>query len=163
MAESDSPKAPKLAELFPPQAVVVGLKSRTKNDAVAELAHVLAECGRINETEERTVVESILAREKIGSSALYNGFAFPHCRVSFTERFVGALGIEPRGIPFDALDGEPVRSIFLFLAPLDRREELYDLLGRIMAIGSDKSRRLQLQGCRTAEAVHRLLTELDNP
>ena len=40
-------------------------------------------------------------------------------------------------------------------------EELYEILGRITAIGRDKSRRAQLRGCRSAEAAHHFLQELD--
>jgi PTS system nitrogen regulatory IIA component len=150
-----------LAEIFPPQAIVLGLVQRTKRGVVEELVHHLVELGNLAAAEEKTVVESVLAREKMGSTALGNGIAFPHCRSSITERFVGVLGLEPRGVPFDALDGEPVHSIFLLLAPLDGREKHYEVLGRITAIGRDKSRRVQLRGCRTAAAVHDILQELD--
>jgi len=68
---------------------------------------------------------------------------------------------DARGIPFEALDGEPVHSVFLLLAPLKNREQHYEVLGRISAIGKDKGRRLQLRGCRSAEAVHDFLQELD--
>jgi mannitol/fructose-specific phosphotransferase system IIA component (Ntr-type) len=59
------------------------------------------------------------------------------------------------------VDGEPVRCIFLLLAPLDRRKELYEVLGQITGIGTDKSRRFQLRGCKTADAVYRLLQPLN--
>jgi mannitol/fructose-specific phosphotransferase system IIA component (Ntr-type) len=151
-----------LADVFAPEAIVIGLRSRTKPDAIAELVRQFVNLGYIKTEEGTAVTQSILAREKLGSTALYNGIALPHCRSSCTEKFVGVLGTEPDGIPFDAVDGEPVHSIFLLLAPLDRREELYELLGRITAIGRDKSRRLQLKGCQTVEAVHHFLRELDH-
>jgi mannitol/fructose-specific phosphotransferase system IIA component (Ntr-type) len=78
-----------------------------------------------------------------------------------TETFVGALGFEHNGIPFDALDGEPVYNVFLFLGPLDAREQFYEILGRITAVGLDKSKRLRFQGCQTAKAVHQFLQDLD--
>jgi PTS system nitrogen regulatory IIA component len=150
-----------LADVFPPDAIVVGLKNRTKHGAVAELVHHLVELGRVAEDDEQAIVESVLAREKVGSTALYDGIAFPHCRSTVTEQFVGVLGIEPDGIRFDAIGGGLVQSVFLFLAPLERREELCEVLGRIAAIGRDKSQRAQLRGCRTAEAAHRFLQALD--
>lgn len=150
-----------LAEIFPPEAIVLGLKSRTRETAIAELVEHLVRLGYIREGDAEGVGESILAREKVGSTALYDGIALPHCRSTVTERFIGVLGIEPAGIAFEAVNGGPVHSIFLVLAPLEGREALYDVLGRIMAIGRDKSRRAQLGGCRTAEAAHRFLQELD--
>jgi PTS system nitrogen regulatory IIA component len=150
-----------LAEIFPPEAIVVGLKNRTKPEVIAELVHHLVGLGHITESDQKTVIESILAREKLGSTALYDGIAFPHCRSTLTERFVGVLGLELNGIPFDSVGGRPVQGIFLFLAPLERREEFCEVLGRITAIGRDKSYLTQLRGCQTAEAAHRFLQALD--
>jgi mannitol/fructose-specific phosphotransferase system IIA component (Ntr-type) len=150
-----------LAEIFPQEAIVVGLVQHTKRGVVEELVHHLVKLGRLAESEEKAVVGSILAREKMGSTALGNGIAFPNCRSNFTDKFIGVLGFDPRGVPFDSVDGEHVHSIFLVLAPLDGREEHYEVLGRITAIGRDKSRRAQLRGCRSAEAVHDFLQELD--
>jgi PTS system nitrogen regulatory IIA component len=150
-----------LAEIFPPEAIVMGLESRTKQGAIAELVHHLVGLGRLGKDDEKGVVESMLTREKLGSTALYAGLAFPHCRSTVTDRFVGALGIEPDGILFDGGPSGSVQSVFLFLAPLEQREELYEVLGRIAAIGRDKSRLAQLRGCSTAKAAHRFLQELD--
>jgi PTS system nitrogen regulatory IIA component len=160
-ATSEAKMSIGLAEIFPPEAIVVGMKGRTKHEVIAELVHHLADLGYISESDEKGVVESILAREKLGSTILYDGIAFPHCRSTCTERFIGVLAIEPDGIPFNAANGGSVQSLFLFLAPLERREELYEVLGRLAALSRDKSRRAQLRGCRTAEAAHRFLQELD--
>jgi PTS system nitrogen regulatory IIA component len=155
------PPLPGLASIFPPQAIVVGLRGRGKAEVIAELAHHLVRLGQISEVEAAAAVGDVLAREKRAATAPSHGIAFPHCRCPFTQEFVGALGIEPGGVPFGAADGEPVDAVFLILAPPGRPEELYDLLGRITALGRDKSRRYQLRGCRTPEAVSHLLQELD--
>jgi mannitol/fructose-specific phosphotransferase system IIA component (Ntr-type) len=150
-----------LAETFRPEAIVIGLKNRTKDGVIAELVQHLVRLGDVTADKAAVVVENIVARERVGSSALYDGVAFPHCRSALVERFVGVLGIEPGGIPFDAVGGGLVHGVFLFLAPLEQRRELYELLGRIAAIGRDKSRRAQLRGCRTPEAAHCFLRTQD--
>jgi PTS system nitrogen regulatory IIA component len=150
-----------LAEIFSREAIVTTLTQRTKPGVIEELVHRLVELGHLGEEEEKTVLGSILAREKLGSTALGNGIAVPHCRSSLTEKFIGAVGLDLRGIPFDAMDGGPVHGVFLLLAPLDGRAKHYEVLGRIIAIGRDKSRQVQLRGCRTPEAVHDFLQELD--
>jgi nitrogen PTS system EIIA component len=150
-----------LAGIFPAEAIVIGLVQRTKRGVVEELVHHFVELGILVKGEEKAVIESVLAREKMGSTALGNGIAFPHCRSSLTEKFIGVLGLDSRGVPFDAVDGEPVHSVFLLMAPLNDREKHYEVLGRIMAIGRDKSQRVQLRGCRTPEAVRHFLQELD--
>src|SRR5262249_55740709 len=112
---------------------------------------------------ERLVVDTILDREDLGSTALGNGIAFPHCQWGSLERFVGVAGLLDRGIPFDARDGEPVDSIFLTLAPPDDPEQHVDVLGRLVASGRDKALRLLLRGCRTPEHVAVFLRRLDPP
>ena len=150
-----------LAQIFPPEAIVIGLVQRTKRGVIEELVHHLVELGNLVQGEEKAVAESVLAREKLGSSALGNGIAFPHCRWNPMEKLIGVLGLDSRGIPFDAVDGEPVYSVFLLMVPLNDRDNHYELLGRITAIGRDKSVRLQLRGCRTAEEAHEFLQKLD--
>lgn len=149
-----------LSEVFPPETILIGIRERTKHGAIEEMVRHLVGLGYLEATLEKTVVEMILAREKMGTTGV-NRIAFPHCRGSFTERFIGVVAVDKGGIPFDALDGDPVHAIFLVLAPLERREQHFELLGRIAALGKDKGQRLQLQGCRSAERLHSFLQELD--
>jgi PTS system nitrogen regulatory IIA component len=151
-----------LADVFPLDAIVMGLSQRNKVGAVEELIHRLVKRGRVTPESESIFVQMILAREKMGTTALGNGVAFPHCRTSQSPGFLGVIGHERNGIPFDAIDGEPVHTIFLLLGPLDQRVQLFQLLGRISAIGRDKALRLLLRGCRTAEHVYSFLQEIDS-
>lgn len=150
-----------LADIFPAEAIILGLEHHTKHGVIEDLVHRLVVLGHIAPEAEPTISQMILAREKVGSTALGNGIAFPHCRTSATEKFVGVLGIECPGIAFDSVDGELVSCIFLLLAPLDQREQLFEILGRITAIGRDKSQRFQLRGCQSAQMAFHFLQELD--
>jgi mannitol/fructose-specific phosphotransferase system IIA component (Ntr-type) len=150
-----------LADIFPAEAVVIDLQHRAKAGVVAELVRRLVETERIPPEAERSLIETILAREKMGSTALGNGIAFPHCRSSVTETFVGAVGIDPEGVSFDAVDKGLVQIIFLLIGPLTNREQHFDILGRISSIGRNRAVRLQLAGCRSAERVNRVLREWD--
>src|SRR5262249_20841797 len=134
----------RLAELFPPAAIRVGLESQAKAAVIAELVRHAVVLGHLPAKAERLVVDTILDGEDLGSTALGNGIAFPHCQWGSLERFVGVAGLLDRGIPFDARDGEPVDSIFLTLAPPDDPEQHVDVLGRLVAIGRDKGLRLLL-------------------
>jgi mannitol/fructose-specific phosphotransferase system IIA component (Ntr-type) len=150
-----------LAQVFPLEAIVVGLETCTRSGVIFELIRRLVTLGHLAEQEEKSLIARILAREKLGTTALGNGIAMPHCRSSSATRYIGALALEPRGIPFDAIDGQPVHAVFLVLAPPDGREHYYEILGNITAIARDKTRRLHLRGCRTPEMAHRYLQELD--
>jgi nitrogen PTS system EIIA component len=149
----------RLADIFPREAIHLGLENRTKRGVVRELVHHLIDTGRGTKAGEATLVKAVLAREALGTTALGNGIAFPHCRCELAERVVGTLAIDERGVDFESLDGAPVHAVFLLVVPLRAREEHYEVLGKITAIGRDKGLRLQLRGCRTVHAVHDFLSD----
>ena len=151
----------KLADIFSPAAIRLSLENHTKLGVIEELVAHLIEIGSLKVEGKAALVTSIMAREKLGTTALGNGIAFPHCHSGFAERFVGALAVDKRGVLFNAVDGAPVFAVFLLVVPPEEREQQYELLGKITAIGRDKVQRLQLRGCRTPEAVHDLLRDLD--
>jgi mannitol/fructose-specific phosphotransferase system IIA component (Ntr-type) len=150
-----------LADIFLPQAVIIGLENRTKTGVVGELVHRLVENRCIARADEQPLVEMILAREKLGSTALGNGIAFPHSRASVTETFVGAVAIDDEGVEFNALDKGLVHVVFLLVGPLKDREIHFELLGRIAGIGRQKPMLLQLRGSSSPDEVRALLKEWD--
>lgn len=150
-----------LADVFAPEAAVPDLAGRDRAAIVRELVERLVALGRITQEEEASVVAGILAQDSLGPAVFPGGLAAPHCRTSATEEFVGAVGLVPVGIP-PAGDGEPVFCFFVVVSPLDRREQLYELLGRIAALGADKTWRLRLRAARTPGEVHDVLKGFDN-
>jgi PTS system nitrogen regulatory IIA component len=150
-----------LAGVFPMQAILLGMARQSRETIIAAFIHHLVELKELQSEDEGPVVQQILNRERMGSTALGNGIAIPNCLSAHTERFLGVLGILGEGIDFNAVDGEPVRCVFLVVGPPELREQHFDLLGRITAIGRDKSLRLQLLGCRSPEGIHHFLEELD--
>lgn len=150
-----------LANIFPPEAIQVGLEGNSKHALITTLVRRLVDLESIPKREEQGLVRAIMAREILGTTALGNGVAFPHARTRLTDRLLGVLGLEPKGVPFDALDRSPVYGVFLLLAPETVTKEYFEVLGKITAIGKDKSLRMQLRGCRSAAAVHRFLQDVD--
>jgi mannitol/fructose-specific phosphotransferase system IIA component (Ntr-type) len=162
MQETIAPPMPiRLADVFPADAAILRLANRTKEGVVGELVHRLVEIGRVAPDVEQSLTEMVLARERLGSTAIGNGIAFPHCRSSVTETFVGAVAIDREGVSFNALDKGLVHMIFLLVGPLTNREEHFHVLGQISSIGRHQAMRWQLCGCRSGEEVHDLLREWD--
>jgi len=152
-----------LADVFPPEAILVGLEHRSKTAVIEELVHHAVVLGDLPDDALEPIVETILRREELSSTALGNGVAFPHCVCRPLSRLVGVVGLLRQGVAFDAWDGEPVDSLFLTLTPDDRPEQHCYVMGRLVAIGRNKSLHLLLRGCRTGEDVSRFLGELDSP
>ena len=69
-----------------------------------------------------SLYEEIEQREKIGTTGLGEGIAFPHARINGLERPLIAFATIPNGVDFDAPDGKPAQLVFLFLHPAKRVE-----------------------------------------
>src|SRR5690606_35295187 len=74
------------------------------------------------------IYESLLAREKLGSTGFGNGIAIPHCRLEQCTEAVGALLQLSSEIDFDSLDGAPVDLIFVLLVLYEATEQHLQIL-----------------------------------
>ena len=120
-----------------PKAIVF-LKATERNAALLELIAAL----QLN--DPHTFSEAVLAREQIISTGIGLGVAIPHAKLPTYHDFFIAIGIQKQGIPWDALDGTPVRVIFLVGGPDDRQTEYLQLLSRLTVAVKDQHRRKAL-------------------
>src|SRR5271165_5708841 len=103
-----------LADLVAPNAIIPALKVNSKKQALQELAAKAAElCGQ----NEKTIIEILLQREKLGSTGVGNGIAIPHGKLPKLSKLFGLFARLDRAIDFEALDGQPIDLVFLLLAP----------------------------------------------
>jgi len=82
-----------LAELFPPEAILVGLEHRSKTAVIEELVRHAVALAHLPDAAEEPIVETILRREELSSTGLGNGVAFPHCVCRPLNRLVGVAGL----------------------------------------------------------------------
>ncbi|MGE0080696.1 MAG: PTS IIA-like nitrogen regulatory protein PtsN [Thiohalomonadaceae bacterium] len=103
------------------------------------------------------VFDSLLARERLGSTGLGHGVALPHGRVKTSEQTVGAFLRLKKGVDFDAVDREPVDLLFAMLVPEHSTDEHLQLLAQLAEMFSDTDMRRRLREAADAEAVKRLI------
>ncbi len=152
----------KLTQLVPEGAVQTGLKSVERDDAVAELVDLLVAAGAAQPKLRGELIKSVLDREKRGSTGFGRGVAVPHVKHKSVRKMIAAVGLSPRGIEFNALDRQPVYSVFLLLSPEDRPEEHLQAMEVIFKnLSKDTFRRL-LRQSQTPDEVRALLEEADN-
>ena len=111
--KNDVPAPVKLSSLINEHLILCGMRARTKQEAIDELSSLVAEIEP--GLDRKAIVESVLARERECSTAMGRGCAFPHGKVAGLEQMIVAVGTSEIGVDFDALDGEPVNFIVLFL------------------------------------------------
>jgi mannitol/fructose-specific phosphotransferase system IIA component (Ntr-type) len=128
------------------------VQATTVDDAIFEIGTALA---LAHDLDPQHVVDSLRRREGLGTTALGAGLALPHGRADIPKS-VGALGISPLGIDWDAPDGLPVHVVVALLSPVEGSQHLA-ALARVAAALSNATLCAQLLAASDAKDVHRLL------
>ncbi|MCP5469475.1 MAG: PTS sugar transporter subunit IIA [Chlamydiales bacterium] len=110
--------------------------------ALEKLVDVLDEHGKLFDRD--AFYKAIIDREQIVSTGIGMGVAVPHAKLPGYKTFFIAVGIHPRGIAWDALDGVPVRLIFMIGGPDDKQTEYLQLLSRLTLAIKDEDRRKKM-------------------
>lgn len=145
-----------LGDLISPQAVFPELRVKNKKQALQELSDKAAV---ITGLRGRDIYETLLQRERLGSTGVGRGIAIPHGRVEKLDRIVSLFARLPEPIDFDALDGEPVDLIFLLLAPEHAGADHLKALARISRLLREPSAIEKLRGSKDGTALYAVLTE----
>jgi PTS system nitrogen regulatory IIA component len=145
-----------VTDLLTPAAVVPALKVNSKKQALQELAGKAAE---LTGQSERTLLEVLIQREKLGSTAVGNGIAIPHGKLPKLERLFGLFARLPRPIDFEALDNEPVDLIFLLLAPEGAGADHLKALAQVARLLRNPSTARKLRESQDADALYAVLTQ----
>lgn len=116
----------KFTELLNPDCTSCALEAASKKRALELAGELLART--YPEFDAEAVFDALMARERLGSTAVGEGVAIPHCRLESCERPVGALMQLASGVDFDAPDGAPVDLLFILVVPAEAHEDHLQLL-----------------------------------
>lgn len=107
----------RLSNIIKDKNVLLEMKAQKKDEALAELAAHLKKQKLIN--HEKEIIEKLLQREALGSTALGEGIAIPHCKAKGIKGPILTVGISRGGVNFEAPDGRPVQVFFLLITSPD--------------------------------------------
>ena len=123
-----------IASLLPTGNILLDLDAGSK-------ARLFDAVGALFETNrgiaKKVVVDSLQAREKLGSTGLGQGIAIPHGRIRGLTEAQGAFVRLKSPIPFDAPDGKPVAQVFVLLVPEHATEQHLQLLSELAQMFSE--------------------------
>jgi nitrogen PTS system EIIA component len=132
----------------------VALKPRTKQQAIADLADLVACSSRCGDLTPEEIARRLTAREQQGSTAYGGGLAIPHARIEGLSEFIVAVGVCPRGVEFEAMDGKRVRLFVVILGPADQPQPYLKLLASISRLLVNARLRRELLHASSAAAAH---------
>jgi PTS system nitrogen regulatory IIA component len=136
-----------LTDLVDVPAIMPALKANSKK----QLLQLLSErAASITGIPEREIFDTILQRERLGSTGVGNGIAIPHGKLAGVKRITGV---------FAALDDEPVDLVFLLLAPEGAGADHLKALSRIARVLRDGETVAKVRGTSDAAAIHALLSD----
>jgi PTS system nitrogen regulatory IIA component len=143
-----------LTDLVAPNAILPTLKVSSKKQALHELA---VRAAVLSGQNERSIFEVLMQREKLGTTAIGNGIAIPHAKMSNLTRLFGLFARLDRPLDFEALDNQPVDLIFLLLAPEGAGADHLKALARVARLLRDPAIAHNLRASHDAEAIYAVL------
>jgi nitrogen PTS system EIIA component len=147
----------RLSDILNPERILVDIDGsvvRTKSDALQKLSELLSPAIGVQASE---VENLLLDRERLQSTGIGDGVAIPHCALDAAQAQALALLLCPRGVEFEAIDGEPVEIVFGVVGPKRATGEHLRTLARISRLLRDEQTRLRLLASPNATAAYQLI------
>jgi len=151
----------RILEFLSKKAIISDIKSVKKQDIIKELVEALIDAEEVEKRYQDKLIEALMARESLGSTAIGQGVAIPHAKLEGVKKLVAAFGLSKKGVDFDSLDGEPAYIFFLLVAPQDSAGPHLKALARISRLLKDKYFRDALRACQDEASVIKIITEED--
>lgn len=152
-ADGPGPGIP--ADLLAPEDILLDCEASTRERLFACVAGAL---GARHGLAKEAIVAGLDARERLGSTALGQGVAIPHARLSGLTRAIAAF-VRPRApIPFDAPDGKPVAALLVLLVPEGAIDAHLELLAQAAGLFCNRAFRDRLSHSNGAAEIRAALT-----
>jgi len=149
-----------VSRLLSPDNILPELKPGPKEVVLRRLCRLLQEEGAVSSGE--ALLEKVMARERMASTALPGGLALPHPRepdAPFILKPSLALGICPKGTEFGAPDGQPTHVFFLIC--VNSLVTHVRLLGRLSLLLRTEGLLEGIQRARDAQEIHSMIIQRD--
>jgi PTS system nitrogen regulatory IIA component len=133
----------RIAGYLCPEEIVLDLDVPDKEQALQAAAAAIAQTHGL---KTPPVFRALWRREQVGSTALGQGVAIPHARISGIDRPLTVYLRPKQAIPFDAPDGKPVSMMLVIMVPADgATDDHLELLALVARMFSDSTFRHRLQ------------------
>lgn len=149
-----------IKDLLTTKLVVFPLQVSTKEEVISTLLDRLYENGKISNYE--LAKKSVLEREALMSTGVGKGVALPHGRYPDIDDVLVSIGVAPKGIDFEAVDGYPVNIFVLLLTPEKYPSKHLKLLSRFSRILNIEKCRQEILSVKSVEEITGIIYKYDN-
>ena len=144
-----------LTQILTPAEIKVPLAGNDKESVITELIDLLDENKLL--TDRQIVLDAVLAREQTRSTGIGSGIAIPHGKCKGVGELTMAIGISPKGIDFQSIDGKAVTIVILLVSPTDKTGPHIQALARISRLMLDSEFREKLEKATSAQQLYELI------
>jgi len=148
-----------ITELLREEHIKTDLESDEKESAIAELLELLVATGDVPDRD--AAYDAIMDRESKATTGIGDGVAVPHAKHECIDHLCLALGISPRGVEFDAIDGEAVALVFLILAEPDNPGPHVQTLAQVARLCQTPGFTRRLQNAASPREALQIITEFE--
>ncbi|KTB83681.1 PTS IIA-like nitrogen regulatory protein PtsN [Pseudomonas syringae] len=143
--------------ILTPGRSLVNMPGGSKKRVLEQIANLIGR--EVPGMDSGTVFESLVAREKLGSTGFGNGIAIPHCRLASCGEPVSAVIHLDAPVDFDAIDGAPVDLLFVLLVPQKATDDHLELLSQIAGMLDKADVRKSLRNAASDEALYNVVLD----
>lgn len=143
----------KISKYLNPEQVAF-LEVDHQDEVLKALIELASKTGKIH--NQAAFFNSILEREKIVSTGIGMGVAIPHAKLPDYEDFFICIGILRKAVDWNALDGSPVRLVFMIGGPDDKQTEYLQILSNLTLAIKDEARRKNMLTSNSPQAIIQL-------
>ena len=122
----------KLSKFCEEDLISFDLKGKTKDQIINEMVELTSRSKLVKERQE--LYKAVVEREKLVTTGVGYGVAFPHAKTKAVKGIVVAFGRSNPGVDFEAMDRKPVHLFFLIAAPEDAIGAHLNVMARLSYI-----------------------------
>ena len=148
----------KFSNLIKIDQIQLNLPISSKKKALEAISEIVTE--NYPEYNTNKVFETLIERERLGSTGIGHGVALPHGRLSDCNDTIGIFISLSSGVDYDAIDRQPVNLLFALLVPENSTQEHLEILAKLAEFFREESNRLKLENATSSETVYNLLINL---
>jgi len=146
-----------LQDILSPDCTFCAISGASKKRVLDKICTIAAT--KIVEHSPYELLESLTAREKLGSTGIGNGIAIPHGRLANAKKVVAVVVTTETPISFDAIDNKPVDIFIALFVPQDACKEHLTTLQSIAKLFSNKQTAKKVRKCLSNEDLFSLIQE----
>lgn len=145
-----------LAELLSIDRIETACQISSKKRLMEKIAALLLQ-GR-PQLDRKTVLQTLIERERLGSTGIGHGVALPHGRINGLDAVIGAVAVLEKPLDYDSLDNEPIKLAFGLLVPAEANEHHLKILAHLARMFNDETLRKSIFTAQSSTEAFQVLT-----